>query len=117
MSAAFPKRLRLSAVSDFQKVFDNAKRIRCAFLTLLYCSNGLPYSRIGLAVSNKHAGSVVKRNRIKRQIREYFRLHLAQIKGLDFVVISRKGIEQAEILEIKQNLHYFGLKLNTMSKT
>jgi ribonuclease P protein component len=36
--------------------------------------------------------SAVQRNRIKRVIRESFRTHQSQLRGLDLVVIARRGV-------------------------
>lgn len=46
-------------------------------------ANGLPYSRFGLVVSRRH-GNAVRRNRIKRVLREAFRLTRHELPvGLD----------------------------------
>lgn len=47
--------------------------------------------RLGLTVSRKVGGAVV-RNRVKRRVREWFRLSRAQLSaGVDLVVIARRG--------------------------
>jgi len=48
-------------------------------------------SRVGITVSGKVGNSVI-RNRIKRQVREFFRRRRAALpQGVDFLVIARKS--------------------------
>lgn len=41
---------------------------------------------MGLAIAKRYAPQAVERNRVKRQIREHFRLHRAELPPLDYVV-------------------------------
>ena len=61
-------------------------------MTVLAVANGLDYPRLGTAVSIKAAGNAVRRNRIKRLIRESFRQHQEPLAGFDLVVTVRKGL-------------------------
>ncbi len=57
------------------------------------CPNDLPHPRLGLSVSRKVGGAVV-RNRWKRLLREVFRITREQLPvGVDLVVIPRPGAE------------------------
>jgi ribonuclease P protein component len=51
--------------------------------------NGLEHPRLGLAVGVRAAGGAVARNRIKRRVREYFRLHQHLLPMVDLVVNAR----------------------------
>lgn len=55
---------------------------------MLVIDNDRKISRIGMVVSRKVAGSAVNRNRIRRLIRETFRLGFDQ-EGLDIVIVAR----------------------------
>jgi len=46
-------------------------------------------SRLGVTVSKKVSKSAVDRNRIKREVREFFRLHQHQLAHTDLVVTAR----------------------------
>lgn len=53
--------------------------------------NGLPYARLGISVGRKKVRKASDRNRIKRLIRESFRLSKAQLPlGVDYVVVPRE---------------------------
>lgn len=49
----------------------------------------MDYARLGLAVSKRKARLAVQRNRLKRLIRESFRVNQQRLSGLDIVVIPR----------------------------
>ena len=85
----FPRPRRLSGEKQFASVF--AKRVSAANrLIVVYAApNGLKYSRLGLSVGRKF-GTAVRRNRIKRLLREAFRLEFPQLPlGFDLVCVPR----------------------------
>ena len=76
------------------------------------CENGLGYPRLGLSVSRKVGGAVV-RNRWKRLLREAFRLRRHELPaGIDLVVIPRQEVEPelARLLESLPVLAQRGLR-------
>ena len=88
-NARFPRRARLLSKADFHRVFRQAAKSGDRYFTVLYLPNGLGHARLGLAISRKAARSAVVRNRIKRMIRERFRLNQHCLSPLDIVVIAR----------------------------
>ncbi|MHC5037994.1 MAG: ribonuclease P protein component [Planctomycetota bacterium] len=86
----FPKALRLQKLTQFDRVFREGKRISDTRMMLVYAPNGLTHSRIGI-VAGRKVGRAVERNRVKRVLREAFRLHRERLSaGYDFVVVPRK---------------------------
>ena len=55
-----------------------------------YVANGGKHARLGMAVSIRVAGSAVRRNGIRRVIRESFRLHQHELPALDVFVTARQ---------------------------
>ena len=112
MDFKFPRQLKLANADDFKKVFANPNRTGDALLVLLYCENNLTHPRLGLAVSKKHIRTAVKRNKVKRVIREFFRTEQSTKKGLDIVVLSRPGLASAHNSQIRFSLRKLWTRLD-----
>ncbi len=95
---------RLRRNSDFQRVRHIGKSHASPLMVLAFLRNELEYSRFGFVV-NKRLGKAVRRNKIKRRMREATRLQMPQIKpGFDVVLIARKRSGQASYVEISRAL-------------
>ncbi|MGL4475643.1 MAG: ribonuclease P protein component [Shewanella sp.] len=90
-SYTFTRELRLLTPAQFKSVFNNPLKASSADITLLAISNGQEHPRLGLTVPKRQVKHANQRNRIKRVIRESFRLHQDQIPDADIVVLVRHG--------------------------
>lgn len=64
-------------------------------MSLWAIANGLGYSRFGLVVGRKHGGAV-ERNRVRRRLREAFRLCRLQLPvGFDIAAAPHAGKKTA----------------------
>ena len=108
---AFSKRDRLKNNAQFRNVFDNGVRLCGKGVNLYALENGLPHSRVGLAVGKK-VGNAARRNRIRRVFREAFRLNRGILPcGFDLILsLARGGGEmflpevEPEIIRLFENL-------------
>lgn len=82
----FPREARLLKASEFRAVFRTGRRARAGLLHARLRPNGKRRARLGLAVSRKAARTAVVRNRVRRQLRESFRVNQHRLAGLDVVV-------------------------------
>lgn len=74
---------------EFDKVYSRGKRLHGNGYTLICMDNGSAINRLGISVHRKIRGAA-KRNRIKRIIRESFRLQREQYpSGADIVFAVR----------------------------
>jgi len=83
---------------------------------MLALENGLEHPRLGLALTKRYARHAVDRNRIRRQMRESFRLHQDQLAGFDFVIMGRAGIDAIAINELRAAVDAGWLKLLSRCK-
>jgi ribonuclease P protein component len=84
-----PRTARLLRPDDFSALRECSQRTSVAHFTAQYRSTPDGGARLGMAVSRKVSKDAVVRNRIRRQIRESFRLQRAQLPNLDVLVIAR----------------------------
>lgn len=90
----FGKTRRLLKKSDYDHVFDKAKKLVTSEFIILYRKNTLGYARLGLALSKKMIPKAHDRNRLKRLLRETFRT--AQLPAIDVICLARNGVARVE---------------------
>jgi ribonuclease P protein component len=86
---SFPRSHRLGGRREFAEVFAAKMRVSRGALAVFGKPNGKKHNRFGLSVSRK-VGSAVMRNRIKRLLREAYRLTRHDLPcGYDLVIVPR----------------------------
>ena len=103
VSQGFGREKRLLTPRQFKSVFDSPSgKAPGKNVLLLARANELDHPRLGLVIGKKSVKLSVERNRLKRLIRDSFRLNQALLGGLDIVVVARKGLGDLENPELHQ---------------
>lgn len=80
---------RLKKKEDINLLFDKGMKIRNNFFTVRFRANQLPLSRLAIIITKSIVKQAVKRNALRRVVRESFRNHQPLMKGLDILVVLR----------------------------
>jgi ribonuclease P protein component len=100
----FGAELRLRSKPQFDAVYASGRRIDDRFFALRVKPNGLENPRVGLAVAIKTAGNAVKRNRLRRLVRESFRLAQLDLPAVDIVVAAKFPAAGAPVASLRASL-------------
>jgi ribonuclease P protein component len=87
---SFPKGERILKPDDFSRVRKTGKRVSTRSLTVYMLPTEAGVRRLGLSVSSRVGNSVV-RNRVKRLLREAFRLNKGSFPGSSDILVSVKS--------------------------
>ena len=95
----FSKPLKLNHI--FRRLYRNGNQAANRYLVLYCRPNHLKENRVGITVGKK-LGKAVTRNRVRRRLREIYRLHERQIaRGYDLVVVSRVRARTADYHQLE----------------
>lgn len=100
--------------ADFRNVYKHGKSFANRTLVIYVLKNSLNINRIGFSVSKKVGKSTV-RNRVRRLIRENFRLlsdNRSLKFGYDIVFISRVAAREADFQSVKKSMIHLIKKSN-----
>jgi len=100
-----PATARLRSGRDFQRVYQRGQRAAGALLTVVALrSRSARGSRVGVSVSKDH-GAAVRRNKIKRLLREAFRLERKHLPAdFDLVLIPRPRQGKLQLAALRAEL-------------
>jgi ribonuclease P protein component len=100
----FPAARRLRRKWEFDQLYARGQRLGNSHFGMTIQPNELGHARLGLAVASKPFGGSVPRNRIRRLIRESFRLRQHDLPDVDLVVSARPRAKDASPQELRASL-------------
>jgi ribonuclease P protein component len=92
---------RMKKNSEFKKVYSEGRYYVEKYLVLYAIRNSSDYNKVGFSVSKK-VGKAGTRNKVKRLMREYYRLLECQVKkGFDIIFTARQGSAEQDFQTFK----------------
>ena len=114
---SYPKQLRLLTAKDYNQVFNHSLFKVSGPLGLFIASpNQLDHPRLGFVIAKKKVKLAVDRNRIKRVIKDCYRLNQHELPNIDIVFIARPGLGNKENIAVTKFCKYAWHKLREQSK-
>jgi len=114
---ALPRTARLLRPADFATLRREGRRLpptRSFYVEFVDASDG---ARLGMAVSRRVSKLAVVRNRIRRTVRESFRLHRALLPSFDILVVARQHAAARTNAELRGELTTIWHKLAALKET
>ncbi len=109
----FTRTQRLLKAAEFQSIFDNTVfKVGDTQFVVLARPNNLEYPRLGLVIAKKKVRLSVDRNRIKRLVRESFRLNQLELPAVDILFLARQMVTSTETNIMRQSLEKAWQRLN-----
>ncbi|MDX1460069.1 MAG: ribonuclease P protein component [Xanthomonadales bacterium] len=105
--SSFPRSARLTRPGEFRRVFQRPIVSRDRYFRVLARDSGQRMSRLGLAISRKACSKASGRSRLKRLVRESFRLNRVRLDesvSLDLVVMAQRDAASATNQELTESL-------------
>ena len=100
---------------EFRRLYSKGKSAVSPYFAIFCRKNYRGMSRLGITTGVK-LGNAVKRNRVRRRIRELYRTHEEHIStGYDVVVVARTRAIYARYADLEQNFRKLMKKLELYS--
>ena len=112
----FNRGSRLLTPGHFQTVFKTPSRFGSSHFTILITTNNEKKPRLGLAIAKKRVKLAVERNRVKRLVRDSFRLNQHNLPNVDMVVMVKSGIDNLDNATITKQLEKIWRKMSKHHK-
>jgi len=93
----------LNRNAAFRRLYAKGKSAATPLLVVYERANGGAGNRLGLTVGTK-VGKAVQRNRVRRRLKEIYRLHERELQpGRDVVIVARVRAREADYRELERD--------------
>lgn len=101
---------------DFRRLYSRGKYAACATLVIYWRPNRLGQNRLGITASTK-LGHAVVRNKLRRRVREIYRLHEEELLlGMDLVIVLRTRATQVDYWKLDRDFRRLCKKLGILKQ-
>lgn len=97
----FSLAVRIRTQAQYRHVFAVQQRLFGRFFVLFYRKNQLHHPRIGIIIRKRNIRHAVDRNKIKRKVREIFRVQQKDLPAMDIVIVVKSEAERASKQELQ----------------
>lgn len=88
---------------DFQRLYSKGKSVATPTLVIYFRRTNRQYNQLGITTGKK-VGNAVCRNKIRRRVREIYRLNEHKLKtGMDIVVVARVRAGKSDYATLEKN--------------
>lgn len=100
---------------EFRRLYSKGKSVASASLVVYFRHTDRGYNQLGITVSTK-VGNAVCRNKIRRRLREIYRLSEEKLEsGLDIVVVARNKAAFSDYHRLEKDFLYCCGKLGILA--
>jgi len=108
---------RMRRPAEFKRAYASGRRFGNEFFTANAQVNDLSWPRLGMSIAARILRRAVDRNRVRRVIRESFRMHQQQLPPLDIVIGARSAAVSADRARLRASLEALWRKIASSCAT
>ena len=97
---SFPAKFKIKTSRDFRNILTKGTKTHSENFILYARPNSLGFPRLGVSVGKKASASSVKRNRMKRVLREVFRQNKPSFSSNDIVFVIKNDVSDKKFSEL-----------------
>lgn len=105
--------LSLKKTSEFSQVYKKGRSFANRYLVIYVFPKKNGPTRLGLSISKK-VGNSVKRNQVRRLIKEVYRLSIALDQSYDLIIIARVKASELDFHAMEKNMIHLFKKAKLM---